>query len=78
MTTVHTALLNRRNELRNRISAVHGDIGSGLDKDYEEQSVQLENLEVLREIVRAAEQELCDIERQIAELEKRDTHTTAL
>ena len=65
------ALLKRRDELRNRIEAIHADLGRGLDKDYEEQSIQLENLEVLQEIVRVAEKELREVEIRIADLQDR-------
>jgi hypothetical protein len=58
----------RRRELRGRIQAIHQDLGRGLEKDYEEQSIQLENLEVLQEIARVAEQELREIEMELAAL----------
>lgn len=63
------ALMARRDELRDRIGAIHRDIGSGLEKDYEEQAIQLENLEVLQEIVRVAESELRDVEIELARLQ---------
>ena len=63
------SLIQRRNELRDRIKAIHADIGRGLDKDYEEQSIQLENLEVLQEIVRVAEKELREVEIKISDLQ---------
>ena len=62
-------LVARRDELRGRIEAIHRDIGGGLEKDYEEQAIQLENLEVLQEIVRVAEQELRQVELKLAELQ---------
>jgi hypothetical protein len=62
-------LLARRDELRARIGAIHKDIGSGLEKDYEEQAIQLENLEVLQEIVRVAEQELREVEIKLAQIQ---------
>ena len=58
----------RREELRGRIEAIHRDLGRGLEKDYEEQSIQLENLEVLQEIARVAEQELREVEMKLAAL----------
>ncbi len=58
----------RREELRGRIEAIHRDLGRGLEKDYEEQSIQLENLEVLQEIARVAEQELRKVEMELATL----------
>lgn len=62
-------LFARRDELRARIGAIHKDIGGGLEKDYEEQAIQLENLEVLQEIVRVAEQELREVEMKLARLQ---------
>ena len=58
----------RREELRGRLEAIHRDLGRGLEKDYEEQSIQLENLEVLQEIARVAEQELRKVEMKLATL----------
>jgi hypothetical protein len=66
------ALIQRRDELRDRIKAIHADLGRGLDKDYEEQSIQLENLEVLQEIVRVAENELRDVEIKIAAVQDKN------
>lgn len=62
------ALESRRAELVERLEAIQRDLGSGLDKDFEEQAVQLENLEVLQEIYRLAQQEVRDIDRQLAAL----------
>lgn len=61
-------LEHRRDELAARIDAIHRDLRSGLEKDYEEQSIQLENLEVLQEIARVAELELKEIELELARL----------
>jgi hypothetical protein len=61
-------LESRRDELRGRIEAIHRDLGRGLEKDFEEQSIQLENLEVLQEIARVAEQELREVEMKLAAL----------
>jgi hypothetical protein len=57
----------RREELKSRLEAIHRDLGRGLEKDYEEQAIQLENLEVLQEIARVAETELRKVELEIAE-----------
>lgn len=62
------ALESRRAELVGRLEAIQRDLGSGLDKDFEEQAIQLENLEVLQEIYRLAQQEIRDIDRQLAAL----------
>ena len=35
------ALEVRRDELKGRIEAIHRDLGRGLEKDYEEQAIQL-------------------------------------
>ena len=40
-------LLRRRDELRERLNAIKRDYGRGLDKDFEEQAIELENAEVL-------------------------------
>jgi hypothetical protein len=63
----------RRDELRGRIEAIHRDLGRGLEKDYEEQSIQLENLEVLQEIARVTEQELRAVEMKMAALKNSNT-----
>ena len=68
MPSEYEQLLQRRDELRNRLDAIQRDIGSGLEKDYEEQSIQLENLEVLQEIARVAKQELREVEMRLADL----------
>ncbi|MDX1460481.1 MAG: hypothetical protein R3348_05440 [Xanthomonadales bacterium] len=61
----------RRGELEKRLRAIRKDVGSGMDKDYEEQSIQLENLEVLEEIARVAEEEIRQIDIRLAELRAR-------
>lgn len=59
-------LMERRDELRDRLQAIRRDLGGGLDRDLEEQAQQLENQETLMEIARVAEAELADIERRLA------------
>jgi hypothetical protein len=61
-------LESRRDELRNRLIAIQKDLGRGLEKDYEEQAVQLENMEVLQEIARVAEEDLREVELQLSSL----------
>lgn len=61
-------LERRRQELARRIDAIHKDLRHGLEKDYEEQSIQLENLEVLQEIARVAELELKAVDLELARL----------
>lgn len=61
-------LQRRRDELRARLEAIQQDLGGGLDRDFEEQAVQLENFEVLEEIARVAERELEEIEARLRRL----------
>jgi hypothetical protein len=68
MSTDLQALEARRKELKDRIAAIHRDLGRGLEKDYEEQAIQLENLEVLQEIARVAEEDLHKVELELAGL----------
>lgn len=60
-------LLQRRDELIERLTAIRRDLGAGLDRDLEEQAQQLENQETLMEIARVAEAELAEVERRLAE-----------
>lgn len=61
----------RREELVERLEAIKRDYGRGLDKDFEEQAVQLENAEVLREIARVTAEELSKVDRAISTLRDR-------
>lgn len=63
-------LIIRRDELLNRLNAIKKDFGQGLDADWEEQAVQLENAEVLQEISRITAEELQKVEEAIYRLEK--------
>lgn len=63
-----TELLRRRDELLQRLDAIKQDYARGLDPDFEEQAVQLENAEVLAGIAKAAAEELSQVEKQLAEL----------
>jgi hypothetical protein len=62
------ALESRRAELVDRLKPIQRDLGGGLDKDFEEQAIQLENLEVLQEIYRLAQEEISEIDRQLTAL----------
>lgn len=64
------ALLNQRNNLRKRLSAIQKDFAKGLDQDWEEQAIELENAEVLNEIARVTGEELSKIERAIERIEQ--------
>jgi len=63
-------LIEKRNELRQRLDAIRKDFGQGLDKDWEEQAIQLENAEVLDEIARITLEELSKLEQGIERIEK--------
>ncbi len=63
-------LISRRNELLERLDAIKKDYGKGLDPDWEEQAMQLENAEVLAEISRVAVDELNTVQQGIERLEK--------
>ena len=60
----------RRDELYERLQAISRDLSRGLEKDYEEQSIQLENLEVLQEIARVTREELHKVEMELADLKR--------
>jgi len=64
------ALIERRLELRKRLNAILADIGGGLSNDYEEQAIELENLDVLREIARVTQQELEKTELELNHLDR--------
>lgn len=64
------ALKARQAELEKRIEAIRKDMAGGLDADSEEQAIQLENYEVLREIARLAEQELAGIRKKLSNLDR--------
>ena len=61
-------LISKRDELRSRIEAIKNDFRRGLDSDSGERAVELENAEVLDGIKRAAEEELAQVEAQLARL----------
>ena len=64
------SLETRRAELVKRLGAIRRDLARGLDRDTEEQAIQLENLEVLQEISRVAQQELLEVDRKLAQLKR--------
>jgi RNA polymerase-binding transcription factor DksA len=51
-------LLNKRQELEQRLDRIKKDIAGGLEADFAEQATQLENRDVLLEIMRVSEEEL--------------------
>ena len=60
-------LQERKRELVERLEAIRADLGKGLAADSEEQAIQLENLEVLQEIQRLANDELKAIEKELSD-----------
>jgi hypothetical protein len=61
----------RKNELEFRLHSIRCDFRRGLDRDSEEQALQLENMEVLQEISRVTERELDKVNRRLSELRSR-------
>ncbi|MEM7053201.1 MAG: hypothetical protein AAF446_01505 [Pseudomonadota bacterium] len=61
-------LIAKRDELTERLNAIRRDLGRGLDRDSEEQAMQLENHDTLMEIARVSEQELLKVRQQLSEL----------
>jgi DnaK suppressor protein len=59
-------LLAKRAELQERLAAIKRDYAGGLDRDMDEQAVQLENAEVLEELSREALEELEAIEKMLS------------
>ncbi|HEX5056653.1 MAG TPA: hypothetical protein VFX02_09160 [Gammaproteobacteria bacterium] len=62
-------LLAKRSELWERLEAIRRDYASGLDRNMDEQSLQLENEEVLAALSREAVAELQEIEQKLRRLE---------
>ena len=65
-----STLIKQRDQLRQRLDAIREDFAKGLDQDWEEQAVQLENAEVLNEIARVTAEELNKIEVAVERIER--------
>lgn len=65
-----STLIKQREQLRQRLDAIREDFAKGLDQDWEEQAVQLENAEVLNEIARVTAEELSKIEVAVERIER--------
>lgn len=61
-------LKRRRDELMQRLEKIRADIASGLDKDLEDQAIQLENRSALDEIERVTREELRDVQLELERL----------
>jgi RNA polymerase-binding transcription factor DksA len=59
------ALLNKKQELEERLERIKKDISGKLDADFAEQATQLENRDVLLEIMRVSEEELQNIRKKL-------------
>jgi RNA polymerase-binding transcription factor DksA len=59
------ALQRQREELLERIDAIKRDYASGLDRDLEEQAIQLENAEVREALLKQAYEQLELIDRKL-------------
>ena len=62
-------LLQKKQELEERLKKIQQDIAGGLNPDFSEQAVQLENRDVLLEIARVTEEELETIKKQLSKLD---------
>lgn len=62
-------LESQRDALADRLRRINLDYRRGLDRDMEEQAVELENEEVLREIARVTAEELSRIEGALRRIE---------
>lgn len=59
------SLQRQREELIERIDAIKRDYARGLDRDLEEQAIQLENAEVLEALLKQAYEQLEVIDRKL-------------
>jgi RNA polymerase-binding transcription factor DksA len=62
-------LLDKKQELEERMDRIKKDISGGLNADFAEQATQLENRDVLLEILRVSEEELQSTRGKLAALE---------
>jgi len=72
MVRTYEQLIARKRELMQRLKAIRSDLAKGLAADSEEQALQLENLEVLQEIHRLADEELRNIEKELTAVSTED------
>ena len=67
---IEKKLLDKRDELRARVSSIEKDFNKGRSADSEEQAVEAENEDVLIELQREAQQELVVIDEALIKLEQ--------
>lgn len=65
-----STLINKRSKLSERLKSIKADLRRGLDRDSEEQAMQLENYDVLLEIERVTSEELGKVEQQIVQKQR--------
>lgn len=68
MSESREALLNKKQELEERLDRIKKDISGRLEADFAEQATQLENRDVLLEIMRISEEELQETRGKLAVL----------
>lgn len=73
-TETYEQLLAKRSELQERLEAIKRDYAGGLDRNMDEQAIQLENAEVLTELSREAVEQLKEIERKLRKLPNTGRH----
>ena len=59
-----------RAELEHKILSIEAELKKGLNRDKDEQAIQLENYEVLIEILRVSQSEINEINKKIYQIEK--------
>jgi predicted nuclease with TOPRIM domain len=64
-----TELIQEREKLREKLTAIEADYRKGLDPDSDDQAIELENADVLEGIAAALADELSEIEKRLAEME---------
>ncbi len=72
---IRARLLRRKEELLSRLQAISEDAGHAgrpLEKDFEEQAIELENSEVLDVLDKAAREELDQIEEALARMARNE------
>jgi RNA polymerase-binding transcription factor DksA len=65
------SLIEKRRELEERVEAVRKDFAGGLERDLDDQAIQLENAEVLNELLREALSELEEIEKKLRRMDRK-------
>lgn len=61
-------LLNKKQELEQRLEKIRKDLAGGFSADSEERATEMENTDVLLEIARVAEQDLELINKKLQQL----------